>query len=459
MLRLLSSRWVRLALAAAVTVTVVAAVLRVRGLRRAAGGPRARTTPGTARDRRVPQSAGAPAEASPGEDTAPPAPGSPPSQPWPPVPILGTPTDADLARHATRPYEPKPRPPHAPRPLRPSLGEAARRRVVRWGGAAIALCVLVFAAQALETAVFSKEAAGPEYTEEHIYPEDLQDLFDDRECTPPTREASGMLRTFCTAETPEPVTGDGGALTADAMPGTAPPSTGDPVARPPAEPAGEGPDGTVPDDDCRPGTGRPVIRKIDPRVTRAVNRQWRRIERWLKTNAPRSHRTLAPPARARTIAIAEAQMGLRFPDDLRASLLRHNGSVSADRTWGFGFLGNESMSVRGIRDTWRGLCEIGADGYGDPRGDWWDGRMIPVGDFGTGDKLVVDSVRRNVGKTDHAGTTDFAPGGVRIRSYHALLKMTADALETGGTVGYWKPVVIDGELEWDVILDPSEPGG
>ena len=89
-------------------------------------------------------------------------------------------------------------------------------------------------------------------------------------------------------------------------------------------------------------------------MTRAVNRQWRRIETWLKANAPKSYSTLGKPGRARTIAVAEAQMGLRFPDDLRASLLRHDGAVSAKDAWAFGFLGNWNQGVRGIRDTWRG---------------------------------------------------------------------------------------------------------
>nr|BFE88606.1 hypothetical protein GCM10020093_112070 [Planobispora longispora] len=144
------------------------------------------------------------------------------------------------------------------------------------------------------------------------------------------------------------------------------------------------------------------------------------------------------------------QMGLLFPDDLRASLLRHDG-IASGRT--FRFFLYQGMDVRGIRDAWRMLCGVDSQDYGDPRGDWWDGRMIPVGEDGLGNHLVVDSVRRDVGETDHEGTMVFAPGGVRIRSYHALLKLTADALETGGTVGHWKPVAVDGWLDWEIVED------
>ncbi|GAA3445600.1 SMI1/KNR4 family protein [Planomonospora venezuelensis] len=436
MLRLIGSRRVRLALAAVVVVAAVAvAVLRFRRGPAPSGPVSGAAGNGEAPRGSDAQASGVRASGARASREAAAA------APWPPVPVLGIPTDADLARYAAAPYEPGELP-----PPRPPLDEAARRRVVRWGAAAIALCVLVFAAQALETAVFSDETAtGPEYTEEHVYPEDLQDLFADRDCTPPTREAGGMLRTFCVAvvERTPPASGDGD------VPEDSAPQAEDLSAAARGEAAE--PSGTAPDEDCRPGTGTPAVRKVNPRVTRAVNRQWARIERWLRANAPGSHRTLAPPARARTIAVAEAQMGLRFPDDLRASLLRHNGSVHAGRVWGFGFLMNESLGVRAIRDTWRGLCETDAgDGADDPRSDWWDGRMIPVGSDGLGNHLVVDSVRRDVGGTDHEGSMDFAPGGVRIRSYHALLKLTADALERGGSIGFWKPVVVGGELDWTV---------
>ncbi|NUT07306.1 MAG: hypothetical protein HOV76_27915 [Hamadaea sp.] len=75
--------------------------------------------------------------------------------------------------------------------------------------------------------------------------------------------------------------------------------------------------------------------------------------------------------------------------------------------------------------------------------------MIPVGADGVGDHLVIDSVRRDVGETDHEGNMSFDPGGIRIRSFHALLKATADAMETGGDIGYWRPRAVAGELGWD----------
>ncbi|MFB9893707.1 SMI1/KNR4 family protein [Planobispora takensis] len=358
MRRLISSRWVRLALAAAVTAVVVVAVLR---LRRAPAGSEVRVSPRT-----PPSPRGAA-----GSDA---------------VPGRETPVGAGPAGHPGGP-------PAAEAPA--ARKEVIRRRVVRWGSVVIALCVLVFATRAVERAVFSEETVP------------VAERFEE----PPAPSATSA----------------------------------DSSAAPSADSSG-----TAAEEDCRPGTETPAVREVDPRVTRAVNRQWRRIERWLEANAPRTHRTLSPPARARTIAIAEAQMGLRFPGDLRASLLRHNGSV-LNKGSGLTIFLYEAMNVRDIRDTWRRLCGIGAGDRIGPRVGSWEGRMIPVGADGSGNHLVVDSIRRDVGRTGDEGETSFELGGVRIPSYHALLRMTADALERGGTVGQWRPVVDGGTLSWETV--------
>ncbi|GAA3165148.1 hypothetical protein GCM10010466_65010 [Planomonospora alba] len=420
MRRLITLRWVRLALAAGAAAAAVAAAVAAVRLRSRPAPPGARRAPGTGTAgggaaRRESSAAGTVPEEDREGKTA---------EPWPPVPVLGTPTAADLARYARRPYEPRPLPPR-----RPPLDGTARRRPARWGSAAAALCLLAVAATALESAVFSEEAPeGPAYVEEHYFSDDqLPLVLADRDCTTPVRLEDGRLHARCTAATPGPDR---------AAPG------GDGAAGPPGEPGSLTAVRSGPDRDCGPRTAAPVVRRIDPEVTRAVNRQWARIERWLRANAPATHRSLARPARARTIAVAEAQMGLRFPDDLRASLLRHDGFPH--------FLRYAGVGVRGIRDTWRSLCASDGVDTADPRTDRWDGRMIPVGADGLGNHLVVDSVRRDVGETGHGGAVSFTPGGVRIRSYHALLRTVADALEGGGSVGRWRPVARDGALGWEI---------
>ncbi|MFI7616199.1 SMI1/KNR4 family protein [Nonomuraea terrae] len=378
-------------LSAAVLAAV--AVLVVRSRRRPAGAP-----PAAERRAEPPVAAESPAGPAPAAE-------SPVAQ-WPPAPILGTPTEKDADRYAAKPSVLDR--PSRPVPPRQPLDGATRRRLTRWAVAGLALVVLAGGVQALESAVFS---GGTE------------------EATVAETEQGGSAVFVGTGGRPEPVPDYASSPDSASVPDYA----------------------SVPDADCRPQKAAPRVRKIDAKVTRAVNRQWRRIEAWLKKNAPRSRRTLAGPAKPQAIAAAEAELGLRFPDDLRASLLRHDGTTYVAETWGFGLLGHGNMSVREIRENWRQLCEIdGEDMGGDPREEWWDARMLPVGADGGGDHLVVDTVRRDVGETDHEGSMSFTPGGVRIRSYHALLKATADALERGGSIGYWRPRAVGGELEWDV---------
>ncbi|WP_346120458.1 SMI1/KNR4 family protein, partial [Nonomuraea roseola] len=208
------------------------------------------------------------------------------------------------------------------------------------------------------------------------------------------------------------------------------------------EAMGERPADTPPDASCHAGRRAPAVWPGDPGVRRAVNRQWRRIEGWLAANAPKSRSRLGRPARAGTIAVAEAQMGLRFPDDLRASLLRHNG--------GFSLPGHDTSGVRSIRDTWRYLCRDDHDNGGDPREELWDGQMIPVGPDGSGGYLVMDSERGDLGETLEADSMYFT-GEPWARSFHALLKATADALESGEPVDGHRPRVISGELVWEYV--------
>lgn len=198
---------------------------------------------------------------------------------------------------------------------------------------------------------------------------------------------------------------------------------------------------------CDPAVRAPAVRPVKAKVRTAVDRQWKRVERWLREHAPRSHARLAPPAKPRDIAAAEAKLGLRFPDSLRASLLRHDGNREAG--WGgFGFLGHWNMSLKEIVSTWTMMCEIDPGDEGDPRNSWWSPRMIPFGDFGDGGNLVLDSVVGDVGWYFNEEGTSFDADEPWRRSYYALLKSTADVLEEGGDLEGWVPEVEEGELTW-----------
>ncbi|MGW0803120.1 hypothetical protein [Nonomuraea sp. NPDC002799] len=173
-------------------------------------------------------------------------------------------------------------------------------------------------------------------------------------------------------------------------------------------------------------TGPVRVRPVSPRVRAAVDRQWRRVERWLKANAPRTYATLGEPGRATTIAVAEAQMGVAFSDDLRASLLRHNGMAGPpEDRFTLGVLA-EPRDVRGIRDRWRGNCaERGTSGEGIPFADAYE--IEPDGGAVVWPDVSAEPL---------------------WPSYYAMLRDVAGALETGGTAGGRRPEARDGRLEW-----------
>ncbi|MFB9209711.1 hypothetical protein ACFFV7_51605 [Nonomuraea spiralis] len=185
---------------------------------------------------------------------------------------------------------------------------------------------------------------------------------------------------------------------------------------------------------CAPSP-RPIDpRRVAPEVKRAVDAQWRRIERWLRTHAPRTYRTLGAPVRARTIAVAESQTGLDFPDALRASLLRHNGSRGAG-VFGFRPGARAHLTVRGMRDAWREMCARDQPGS-------WDGLLIPFLSYTAPDGGVAYAV---VSSAD--GTVTGATGR-RLKSSYTLLRTVADALERGGTIDGRRPAVSGGLLRW-----------
>jgi cell wall assembly regulator SMI1 len=432
MLRLITSRWVRLALAFAAVAVIVMTVVRLR---------RSPVRQGPAISGVASGNPGVASRDEAGEA------GSASESPWPPVPILGVPTDGDLARYAAgrstlKGFSRDPLP-------RVSLSEITRSRPLLWGVVGLALCLLVFGTQVLENAAFSKEMETVE--ESAVFVGTTGWRPDDRESDECSTSTDGFpeLSVHCLTETEPGSVAEGWVSSSTTLDGLEGPATVGTMDQPADKPVPE----PIADADCRPEVGTPRMRAVSPGVTRAVNRQWRRIETWLKANAPKSYSTLGKPGKAGTIAVAEAQMGLRFPDDLRASLLRHDGAASSKDAWAFGFLGNWNQGVRGIRDTWRGLCEIDGDENGDesdPRAEWWDGRMIPFGADGSGNHLVIDSVVGDVGDTDHEGSMSFTPGAIRIGSYYELLKETANALETGRSIGYWRAEAVDGELEWNI---------
>ena len=117
---------------------------------------------------------------------------------------------------------------------------------------------------------------------------------------------------------------------------------------------------------------------VDPAtVRRDVEASWKRIDKWLKKNAPRVFEALAPGASDAQITEVERKMKVTLPEDVRASWRVHDGDEGSAvlpstraEDMGYGLLslkdfGLHSKSMRGYEGWERGWLPIAANPGGD----------------------------------------------------------------------------------------------
>ncbi len=120
-----------------------------------------------------------------------------------------------------------------------------------------------------------------------------------------------------------------------------------------------------------------------------VNAAWDRIEKWYAEKIPDCE--LGAAAAAADITSVETHLGLTLPEELKASLMRHNGVgywpsaelLSADR-------------IKDEWDVWAGLIDDGTfDGLSGDDDDrlqkcWYDKKWIPIDADGCGNGACLD---------------------------------------------------------------------
>ncbi len=120
-----------------------------------------------------------------------------------------------------------------------------------------------------------------------------------------------------------------------------------------------------------------------------IANNWKRIELWLTTNAPEALEYLKGPATEDAIGRAEAKLRLKLPDDVRASLLVHDGSANPTSDYGIaeGFVLyslDKVIKTRELMHRLRASGDIPAsldrEAEPDPgvRPVWWHDNWIPV---------------------------------------------------------------------------------
>src|SRR5437763_1611020 len=100
---------------------------------------------------------------------------------------------------------------------------------------------------------------------------------------------------------------------------------------------------------------------------------WKRIHSWLDANAPIGYGNLRSPASAEAIRTAENAMGLKLPDDIKASCDIHDGQGTES-----GLVGGEGwrlLSLQEIVETWGHWSRVRTKGA----------YRVPIAWIGTGD--------------------------------------------------------------------------
>jgi cell wall assembly regulator SMI1 len=115
---------------------------------------------------------------------------------------------------------------------------------------------------------------------------------------------------------------------------------------------------------------------------------WRRIEQWLEAQEEGLSARLAPGATVEALDAAERKLGVRLPEEVRESYLRHDGE---QEVLGL-FLGWTQMSLRDVQREWafERWVERAPRSRGPVKAQSWSPRWIPVLANGAGDFLCVD---------------------------------------------------------------------
>ncbi|HEY2520373.1 MAG TPA: SMI1/KNR4 family protein [Streptosporangiaceae bacterium] len=175
---------------------------------------------------------------------------------------------------------------------------------------------------------------------------------------------------------------------------------------------------------------------------------WPRIEQWLAASAPGQLASLRPGASPAAVAAAQQQLGLRFPEDLAASLERHDGAATARGHFTvYGPFRPVTLAdlVTRHQETEPVMAEFE---------DYWDRHYLAFTATNSDWHLLVDCA-----PGDTFGRVGVWFGGEGVRwpgwpSLGALLTEVADALGTGRPVDRWVPVAFGGDLEWKLASEP-----
>lgn len=191
-----------------------------------------------------------------------------------------------------------------------------------------------------------------------------------------------------------------------------------------------------------------------------IDDAWLSIETWLERNTPAAYASLPAPASGESIRTMRTEFGRPIPDDLLASLARHDGSgelyilPAAHRLSGSRQIVEENARNRALETARRRHVE---QRHRERPHQFplrppylWDSGWLPIAHDESGNGLFIDTTRGALGTMDRDSGAAF-PGNAAFGSLPALLEHVAEALHTGflDVWGGWKPYADeDGYLDW-----------
>ena len=186
-----------------------------------------------------------------------------------------------------------------------------------------------------------------------------------------------------------------------------------------------------------------------------VNKAWDRIEVWYQKNAPKWE--LPKGATDEEIDDLAAHLKVTFPEELRVSLKRHNGTE--DGQWARVSL-NSTKRIKSEWNTWTDLLKEGlfddstVESDGTYQAKYWCESWVPIDANGGGDGYIMDLAPGPKGKIGQILFLDHeeGPSGPKYPDYAGYLENIAEKLEKGNYT------VIDNYLEETIASDKEEEG-
>jgi cell wall assembly regulator SMI1 len=205
---------------------------------------------------------------------------------------------------------------------------------------------------------------------------------------------------------------------------------------------------------------------------------WDRFEAMLIAHAPNLLGTLRPPATEAQIALAESELGVQLPEDIRRAYLRHDGSNHREGTQdGWLFVpSNWWASLADMVSNWKMMVEVSNDERQDPNTTlfptadstwdalkiapiWWNEKWIPIGLSGTPSSTYIDLDPAPCGSFGQlfsdAGTGDTQWLSTGLDHY---LELLIQRVESGRIIfrdrWIWTSTG-EGVYDWDLVDEPS----